>query len=75
MSNPFLNIRTLTEDIFDVSGNTLHKNLSFIVSEKKTFRTEENVETCTIFLDNGKKKLADFDTYVVAKKYLYDNSI
>jgi hypothetical protein len=74
MSNrPFI-IRTLTEDIADINGCVLHKNISLIVSQRHSEDFQYR-ETCTVYIDNGKDSLSDFDKHIVFKKKLYENSI
>jgi hypothetical protein len=70
---PFI-IRTLTEDIADINGCVLHKNISLIVSQRHSENFQHR-ETCIIYLDNGKNSLGDFKKHIVFKKHLYENSI
>ena len=70
---PFI-IRTLTEDITDINGCVLCKNISLIISQRPSEDFQYR-ETCTVYVDNGKDSLLDFDKYIVFKKKLYENSI
>ena len=74
MSDKPLTIRILIEDIADINGCVLHKNVSFIVSRKLTEKFQ-NLETCKIYIDNGKDSLWDFDKHIVFRKLMLKNSI
>ena len=71
-----INIRTLTNMIFDIRGVALPKGLSFTISKNiSQVIVNAKDETCLVNLDNGQDFLSDFSQHVVNKKLMYDNSI
>ena len=74
MSDKPLTIRTLIQDITDINGCVLYKNISFIVSRIQTEKFQ-SLQTCKIYIDNGKDSMWDFDKHIVFKKLMLENSI
>ena len=75
MDLDYLTIRTLTNTIYNLKGVMLKSGTSFIMSRKPSKSVDPQMETCFIYLDNGKPSLEEFEQHVVNKKLLYDNSI
>lgn len=75
MNYDHITIRTFISDIYDIRGNLLPINISFIISKKSIKTVDPKMETCLIFLDNGKDDLEEFIQHVVNKKLMYENSI
>ena len=64
-----INIRTLTNMIFDIRGVALPKGLSFTISKNiSQVIVNAKDETCLVHLDNGQDFLSDFSQHVVNKK-------
>jgi hypothetical protein len=70
-----LNVRTLTNRIFDTKGNVLPKGISFVLSKEIEPIFYKEKETCLIYLDNGEVYLSNFKQHIVNKKTLFENSI
>jgi hypothetical protein len=70
-----LEIRTLTNTIYNLKGVMLMSGTSFIISRKPSKSVDPQIETCFIYLDNGKTSLEEFEQHVVNKKIIYENSI
>ena len=70
-----LKIRTLIRAIYNVKGILLPNGISFIIFEKSIKIVDPKMETCLIYLDNGKNNLEEFEQHIVNKKILYENSI
>jgi len=75
MDYDHLTIKTLTHNIYNIKGVLLPSGTSFIIFKKSSKSVDPQMETCFIYLDNGKPSLEEFEQHVVNKKLLYDNSI
>ena len=72
MSN--IKIRTLLNDIVDMSGKTLPKGISIVMEQTYSLIKHYNNEPCLVYLDNGGDRLQDWTQHVVLKSKVYENS-